>query len=108
MMAALRLAFATLVALLFIAERLQAQPSLSAARDLYASAEYDEALRVLERLSTAAASSDERQSIDLYRTLCLLAVGRKDDADRAIEAIIARDPLFRPGDELSPRTRSVF
>jgi TonB family protein len=108
MMAALRLAFATLVALLFIAERLQAQPSISAARDLYASAEYDEALQVLNRLSAAASSNDERQSIDLYRTLCLLAIGRKDDADRAIESIIARDPLFRPGNDLSPRTRSVF
>jgi hypothetical protein len=40
--------------------------------------------------------------------LCLLAVGRRDDADRAIEAIVARDPLYRPGDELSPRTRSAF
>src|SRR5918994_1011767 len=108
MMAALRLVFATLVALLLIAERLHAQPSITAARELYASAEYDAALQVLDRLSAAAAGNDERQSIDLYRTLCLLAIGRRDDANRAIESIIARDPLFRPGNDLSPRTRGVF
>ena len=75
---------------------------------LYASAQYDEALEVLGRLSAGASSTDERQSIELYRTLCLFAVGRRDEADRAIEAIIARDPLYRPGDDLSPRTRTAF
>ena len=63
---------------------------------------------MLDRLSADAPSHDERQSIDLYRTLCLFAVGRRDDADRAIEAIIARDPLYRPADDLSPRMRTAF
>ena len=62
---------------------------------------------VLGRLS-AEAPSTEQQSIDLYRTLCLFAVGRRDEADRTIEAIIARDPLYRPGAELSPRTQTAF
>jgi hypothetical protein len=48
------------------------------------------------------------QSIDLYRSLCLLAVGRRDDADSAIEAIVARDPLYRPDVDLPPRTRAAF
>ena len=107
-MIALRIILATLVGFLLFSGQVQAQEPIAAARDLYASARYDEALNMLERLSTGPASHADRQSIDFYRTLCLLAVGRRDDADRAIEAIVARDPLFRPGDDLSPRTRSVF
>jgi TonB family protein len=105
---AVRIALASLAGVLLLAEPLHAQDSLAAARELYASAQYDEALEVLEKLSTGASSNAERQSIDLYRTLCLFAVGRRDDADRAIEAMIARDPLYRLGDDLSPRTRSAF
>jgi TonB family protein len=95
-----------LVILLLTAARLHAQDTLATARDLYASAEYDNALKLLERLS--ATSGEEQQSIDLYRSLCLLAVGRNQDAERSIETIIARDPLYRPNDELSPRMRNAF
>ena len=107
-MMALRIILATLVGFLLFSGQVQAQEPIAAARDLYASAQYDEALKMLDRLSSSVASHSDRQSIDFYRTLCLLAVGRRDDADRTIEAIVARDPLFRPGDDLSPRTRSVF
>lgn len=92
--------------LLLTAARSHGQDSLAAARDMYASAEYDNALRLLERL--AATSAEEQQSIDLYRSLCLLAVGRNQDAERSIETIIARDPLYRPADDLSPRMRTAF
>jgi TonB family protein len=92
--------------LLLTAARLHGQDSLAAARDMYASAEYDNALKLLERL--AATSPDEQQSIDLYRSLCLLAIGRNQDAERSIENIIARDPLYRPADDLSPRMRTAF
>src|SRR5687767_13963030 len=107
-MLATRIALAFLFVLLLFAERLHAQDPLASARELYASAEYDEALKLLDRLSNEVATPDACQSIEVYRMLCLLAVGRRDDADRAIEAIVARDPLYRPGDELSPRTRSAF
>ena len=102
-----RIALAVLFGVL-TAPPLHAQSSLAAARDLYASAQYDEALSLLDRLSEGALPNDQRQSIDLYRSLCLLAVGRRDDADRAIEAIIARDPLYRPDEDLPPRTRASF
>ena len=82
-----------LVILLLTAARLHAQDTLATARDLYASAEDDNALKLLERLS--ATSGEEQQSIDLYRSLCLLAVGRNQDAERSIETIIARDPLYQ-------------
>ena len=103
-----RVALVAIISLLLLADSLYAQDSLSAARNLYASAQYDEALRVLERLSSETPANDDRQSIDLYRTLCLLAVGRPDDADRAIEAIIARDPLYRLSEDLPPRAHTAF
>ena len=97
------------VALLVLgAVRVHAQDSLSTARDLYASAEYDNALTILDRLSTGPSSNEERQSIELYRALSLLAVGRREDADRTIESIVRRDPLFRTGEDLSPRTQLAF
>jgi hypothetical protein len=107
-MQVVRIAVACLVILLLTAERLHAQDALASARELYASAEYDEALKMLDRLSAGAPSNNERQSIELYRTLCLFAIGRRDEADRTIEGMIARDPLYRPDDEISPRTRTAF
>jgi len=102
------MAVVPLVAVLLIAAPVRAQDRIAAAQDLYATAQYDEALSVLGRLSAEATSSAERQSIDLYRTLCLFAVGRRDEADRAIKGIIERDPLYRPGDDQSPRTHAAF
>lgn len=106
-MQAQRIACCAALVILLTAPPLQAQDSLAAARDLYASAQYDEALGILNRLSNASAN-EERQSIDLYRSLCLLAVGRRAEADRAIEAIVARNPLYRPDADLPPRTRTAF
>jgi hypothetical protein len=86
-----------------------ADASLAAARDLYVSASYDDALAMLSTLSTGTRSLQERQSIDLYRTLCLFAIGKTTDADRLIEAMLLRDPLYRAADEeLSPRVENAF
>jgi TonB family protein len=83
---------------------------LSAARDLYASARYDEALAVLNGLqpSTDGGGSD-RKSIEQYRSLCLLALGRGAEAESAIAAVVTADPLFMPNEtEASPRVRAAF
>lgn len=95
------------VIMLATAPRLSAQEPLTAARQLYAAAEYEEALRLLDGLP-AAASREERQSAELYRALCLMALGRRVDADRALDALVAQDPLYRPADDLSPRLRTAF
>jgi TonB family protein len=87
---------------------LHAQDALAEARQLYASAEYENALALLEQLSAADGSHGDRQAVELYRTLCLLAIGREAEADRVIEAMIANDPLYRPDGDLSPRVRAVF
>ncbi|MET0215345.1 MAG: energy transducer TonB, partial [Vicinamibacterales bacterium] len=106
MMGNARIAVTCLGILLLSAAHARGQDTLAAARDLYASAEYDSALRLLDRLS--GTSSEDQQSIELYRSLCLLAVGRTQDAERSVEMIIARNPLYQPGDDLSPRMRTAF
>jgi tetratricopeptide (TPR) repeat protein len=80
---------------------------LAAARDLYASARYDEALAVLNAMRPA--ESIDRKSIEQYRSLCLLALGRGTEAEGAIAAVVTADPLYQPSEaEASPRVRAAF
>ena len=83
---------------------------LDAARELYASARYDEALAMLNGLRPATArESIDRRSIEQYRSLCLLALGRGAEAETAIAAVVSADPLFQPTEtEASPRVRTAF
>jgi TonB family protein len=86
-----------------------AQDSLSAARDLYASAAYEDALAVLSRLNVAGLRPDDGRTADQYRALCLLALGKTAEASLAIEAVVAGQPLYRPSDgDVSPRVRAAF
>jgi TonB family protein len=99
----------TVVVLLLSGPRLHAQDSLEAARQLYAAAEYTSALSMLNALSSANAPREERRAIALYRTLCLLAIGRSAEAERAIESMVSADPLYRPdADEIPPRMRTAI
>ena len=80
---------------------------LSSARDLYASARYDEALTVLNGLRPA--ELDDRRTVEQYRSLCLLALGRGAEAEGAIAAVITADPLYQPSEtDASPRVRAAF
>src|SRR3972149_4570267 len=81
---------------------------LAAARDLYASARYDEALAVLNGMRPED-MAPERKSIEQYRSLCLLALGRGTEAEAAIAAVVTVDPLFQPSEsDASPRVRAAF
>ncbi|MEO5897309.1 MAG: energy transducer TonB [Vicinamibacterales bacterium] len=84
--------------------------SLTAARELYASARYDEALVVLNGLKPAAGpATADLKTIEQYRSLCLLALGRAEEAESAIAAVVTVDPFFAPTEsEASPRVRSAF
>ena len=87
----------------------QQDSPLSAARDLYASARYDEALAVLNGLRPGDGLAIDRKSIEQYRSLCLLALGRGTEAESAIAAVVTADPLFQPGEtDASPRVRAAF
>src|SRR5262249_45046749 len=85
-----------------------AQETLAGARDLYASAAYGEALALLEQLRSTDRAPEEARAIDQYRAFCLLALGRTDEAQRAIEAVVATDPLYRPDANLSPPVPHAF
>jgi hypothetical protein len=84
--------------------------SIDAARELYASARYDEALALLNGLGPSGSSSPaERKLIEQYRSLCLLALGRADEAGAAIAAVVRVDPFYQPSEaEASPRVRATF
>ena len=98
------------IALVAIAAgRAAGQESLGSARELYASAAYEDALTVLNRLQPAAASSDETRAIAQYRAFCLLALGRTTEAERAIEGVVIAQPSYHPSDQdASPRLRAAF
>ena len=83
------------------------QGPLNTAKDLYASARYDEALSVLNGLRIGDAV--DRKSVEQYRSLCLLALGRASEAETAIAAVITADPTYRPNvSEAAPRVRATF
>ncbi|MEO8076838.1 MAG: hypothetical protein ABI818_10940 [Acidobacteriota bacterium] len=98
----------TVVALATPVYAQQANP-LAAARDLYASARYDEALAVLNGMRPSDGVVLDRKSVEQYRSLCLLALGRGSEAESAIAAVVTVDPLFVPGEaDASPRVRTAF
>jgi TonB family protein len=86
-----------------------AQESIEAAQTLYASASYDEALAVLNRLQEQPLAPGDARSVQQNRALCLLALGRSKDAELAIAAVVNADPAYRPDETgASPRVRSAF
>ena len=83
------------------------QGPLNTAKDLYASARYDEALSVLNGLRIG--ESADRRSVEQYRSLCLLALGRASEAETAIAAVVTADPTYRPAEsDTAPRVRATF
>jgi len=86
----------------------RAADDLSTARDLYASAAYEEALATLNRVRTAGASPADAFAVEQYRAFCLLALGRGPEAQSSIEALVVADPLYQPSSEVSPRVRTAF
>jgi tetratricopeptide (TPR) repeat protein len=86
-----------------------AEDSLSAARDLYAAAAYEDALAALDRLRAGGVRVDEGRAVDQYRAFCLLALGKSSEAAQAIEAVVSADPSYHPADsDVSPRVRAAF
>ena len=86
-----------------------AQDSLSAARDLYASAAYEDALSTLSRMDTAAVRPEIARQIDMYRAFCLFALGRTGEAASIAESMVRKDPLRRlDAVDASPRLEKMF
>jgi TonB family protein len=80
------------------------QDALAKAKDLYASAEYEEALTTLNQMQNAS-----QIEVDQYRALCLFALGRTEDARQVIQRIVEKDPSFEPAEnQVSPKVREAF
>jgi hypothetical protein len=98
-----------IIAALLVPVQAQAQDSVAVAKDLYASAAYDDALSVLNRLDVSARQPSDRVEVNQYRAFCLVALRRTDEAEKAIEAIVADAPTYHPsGTEASPRLIAAF
>ena len=105
----MRTSFIVVCILLLSTLGLHAQASVDEARDLYTAANYEDALVVLSRLDSANSQPSDRMAVNQYRAFCLLALGRMHEAERAIEAVLTVDLLYRPADAaMSPRLRSAF
>lgn len=103
-----RFAMALAFGLAVAASAFAGQDALAHAKDLYASAAYDEALAMLDRLQHSPSLTDEAE-VGQYRAFCLLALGRSEEGRRAIEAIVESNPLFLPSEQQTPpRLLAVF
>jgi TonB family protein len=85
-----------IVALFVVTTSAAAQEPLAKAKALYDSAAYEEALTVLGSVSAPEAQQ--------YKALCMLALGRAQDATGAVETLVAATPTFEPSvDDVPPR-----
>jgi TonB family protein len=105
-----RRTFGFVVFIIFICPSLVwAQESVQTAQALYASASYDEALAMLERLEKQPLAPGDAVELQQNRALCLLALGRTADAESALAAVVKADPTYRPADAtMAPRVRTIF
>jgi hypothetical protein len=102
---------ATLAALLLTALVAQDRPQSGgneqflAAKKLYAAGEYEQALT---RLTTATAEGGAAE-VNQYRALCLLALGRAEEAEQSLEELVTQQPLFTMTElDVSPRLVTMF
>jgi hypothetical protein len=85
------------------------QDSIAAARDLYTTAGYEDALAMLTRLREKTTDRAERSTIDQYRAFALFALGRSAEAEVVVEGIAAADPAWiLPRGEAPPRLATLF
>lgn len=79
----------------------QVPDTLMKAKTLYADASYDEALVVLKGSDAAEAHQ--------YRALCLIALGRTQEAERALEALVNSAPTYAiAAADLPPRIVAMY
>ena len=93
-----------------ISARSAAGQTLAAARDLYSAAAYEDALQLLNRIrGSERYAGDDGHIVEQYRAFCLLALGRRAEAESAIESLVRAAPSYRPSDaDVSPHVRDTF
>jgi tetratricopeptide (TPR) repeat protein len=83
-----------------------AQTDLSEAKTQYEEAAYEDALTTLTKAS--ASTPADRVQLEQYRALCLIALGRLPEAERAVVALVEADPMYLPPSSVaSPRVLAI-
>jgi hypothetical protein len=83
-----------------------AQTDLSEAKTQYEEAAYEDALTTLTKAS--ASTPADRVELEQYRALCLIALGRIPEAERAVAALVDADPTYVPPSSVaSPRVLAM-
>ena len=83
-----------------------AADDLARAKELYEAAAYEDALVALD--GVAGTTPADRVNVEQYRALCLIALGRLPEAERAIVALVGADPTYVPSASVaSPRVLSL-
>jgi len=86
-----------------------AQDPLSAAREQYASADYEQALATLGGLRGSETSSSVLEQVEQYRAFCLFALGRTADAVSVAEGLVRKNPMLElDATDASPRLSAMF
>jgi protein TonB len=82
-----------------------AQESLQTVKELYAAAAYEDALAAVNKLQ----SGGSRREVEQYRVFSLTALGRHEEAQKAMEAMVRADPSYSldPA-ETPPRVQEAF
>ena len=103
-------AFVMIVVLMGAPPVVLAQDPISAARDLYASAAYAEALAELARVEAAAPAPATKRDADVYRTFCLVALGRDTEAQAVAESLVRSAPMLSLDQfpDASPRIATMY
>jgi hypothetical protein len=84
-----------------------AADDLARAKELYEAAAYEDALAALD--GVVGTTPADRVNIEQYRALCLIALGRLPEAERAIVALVGADPTYIPSASVaSPRVLSLI
>ena len=85
-----------IVVVLFVTATAAAQETLAKAKALYDAAAYEEALTLL--------APEQVPEAQQYKALCMLALGRSQDATGAVETLVSATPTFEPSaDDVPPR-----
>jgi tetratricopeptide (TPR) repeat protein len=83
-----------------------AQTDLNEAKTQYEGAAYEDALTTLTK--TSASTPADRVQLEQYRALCLIALGRLPEAERAVAALVDADPMYVPPSSVaSPRVLAM-
>jgi TonB family protein len=83
-----------------------AQNDLGEAKAKYEEAAYEDALTTLTKAS--ASTTADRVQLEQYRALCLIALGRISEAERAVAALVDADPTYvLPSSVASPRVLAM-